>query len=33
VESDLLKVEEEPSPKANGKKPEVVDESMKTIEI
>ncbi|KAF5711671.1 glucan synthesis regulatory [Fusarium globosum] len=33
VDSDLLKVEEEPSPKANGKKPEVVDESMKTIEI
>ena len=33
VESDLLKVDEEPSPKANGKKPEVVDESMKTIEI
>lgn len=33
VSSDLLKVEEDPSPKANGKKPEVVDESMKTIEI
>lgn len=33
VESDLLKVEEEPSPKANGKKPELVDEPMKTIEI
>jgi hypothetical protein len=33
VESDLLKIEEEPSPKVNGKKPEVAEDSMKTIEI